>query len=69
MPKPLERWGKAAKATKCSCLAPSKQATVPYIGEFELNRYRDNYFTDIENAGFSPSNTVPGIGASPDKVL
>jgi catalase len=35
----------------------------------ELNRNPDNYFAQIEQAAFSPSNTVPGIGFSPDKML
>jgi catalase len=35
----------------------------------ELNRNPDNYFAEIENAAFSPSNIVPGIGFSPDKML
>ena len=35
----------------------------------ELNRNPANYFTDIEQAAFSPSNMLPGIGASPDKML
>ncbi|MGQ4004899.1 catalase [Francisellaceae bacterium CB300] len=39
------------------------------IGELELNRNPDNYFAEIEQAAFSPSNIVPGIGFSPDKVL
>ena len=39
------------------------------VGEFELNRNADNYFTEIENAAYSPSNVVPGIGFSPDKML
>jgi len=39
------------------------------VGHFELNRNPDNYFTEIENAAFSPSNTVPGISWSPDKML
>ncbi|MGH1465361.1 MAG: catalase [Cognatishimia sp.] len=39
------------------------------IGEFELNRNPENYFAEIEQAAFSPSNVVPGIGFSPDKVL
>ncbi|WP_366656197.1 catalase [Fodinicurvata sp. EGI_FJ10296] len=39
------------------------------VGEMELNRNADNYFTQIENAAFSPSNVVPGIGYSPDKML
>ncbi|MFO8053950.1 MAG: catalase [Bacteroidales bacterium] len=38
-------------------------------GEFELNKNPDNYFQMIENAAFSPSNVVPGIGFSPDKML
>lgn len=39
------------------------------VGIFELNRNADNYFAEIEQAAFSPSNVVPGIGFSPDKVL
>jgi catalase len=39
------------------------------VGEMELNRNPDNYFAEIEQAAFSPSNVVPGIGFSPDKVL
>ena len=39
------------------------------VGVMELNRNPDNYFAEIEQAAFSPSNVVPGIGFSPDKVL
>ncbi len=39
------------------------------VGIFELNRNADNYFAEIEQAAFSPSNIVPGIGFSPDKML
>jgi catalase len=39
------------------------------IGTIELNRNADNYFAEIEQAAFSPSNIVPGIGFSPDKML
>ncbi|WP_010522908.1 catalase [Aquimarina agarivorans] len=39
------------------------------VGEIELNKNPDNYFQYIENAAYSPSNVVPGIGFSPDKVL
>ncbi|MBB3237823.1 catalase KatA [Phyllobacterium endophyticum] len=39
------------------------------IGVMELNRNADNYFAEIEQAAFSPSNVVPGIGHSPDKML
>ena len=39
------------------------------VGILELNRNAENYFAQIEQAAFSPSNVVPGIGFSPDKVL
>ncbi len=39
------------------------------VGDVELNRNADNYFAEIEQAAFSPSNVVPGIGFSPDKML
>ena len=39
------------------------------VGIMELNKNPENYFSDIENAAFSPSNIIPGIGFSPDKVL
>jgi len=39
------------------------------VGEMELNRNAENYFAEIEQAAFSPSNVVPGIGFSPDKML
>jgi catalase len=39
------------------------------VGVMELNRNADNYFAEIEQAAFSPSNVVPGIGFSPDKML
>lgn len=39
------------------------------IGTFELNRNLENYFQELELAAFSPSNVVPGISWSPDKML
>ncbi len=39
------------------------------VGVLELNENPENYFAEIEQAAFSPSNVVPGIGFSPDKVL
>lgn len=39
------------------------------VGYFELNRNAENYFAEIEQAAFEPSNIVPGIGFSPDKML
>ncbi len=39
------------------------------VGQLELNRNVENYFAETEQACFAPSNLVPGIGASPDKML
>jgi len=39
------------------------------VGVVELNHNPDNYFAEIEQAAFSPSNVVPGLGFSPDKML
>ncbi|MFC6079550.1 catalase [Sphaerisporangium aureirubrum] len=39
------------------------------IGRFTLNRNPENYFAEVEQAAFEPANLVPGIGASPDKML
>jgi catalase len=39
------------------------------VGVMELNRNPENYFAEVEQAAFEPSNVVPGIGFSPDKVL
>ena len=39
------------------------------VGYFELNKNPENYFADVEQAAFNPTNIVPGIGFSPDKML
>ena len=39
------------------------------VGIAELNRNPNHYFAEIEQSAFSPSNIVPGIGFSPDKML
>ncbi len=39
------------------------------VGEFELNRNPANWYQDVEQSAFAPSNLVPGIGVSPDKML
>jgi len=39
------------------------------VGQLELNRNVANYFAETEQAAFAPSNLVPGIGTSPDKML
>jgi len=39
------------------------------LGRMVLDKNPTNYFTDIEQAAFSPANLVPGIAPSPDKML
>ncbi|MFF2496411.1 catalase [Agromyces sp. NPDC058064] len=39
------------------------------VGVLTLDRNPQNFFAEIEQAAFSPANTVPGIGISPDKML
>lgn len=39
------------------------------IGRMVLNRNPQNYFAEVEQSAFSPANFVPGIAASPDKML
>lgn len=39
------------------------------VGIYTLNRNPENFFAQIEQAAFSPGNTVPGTGLSPDKML
>jgi catalase len=39
------------------------------VGELELNRSPLNYFAEVEQAAFGPSNMVPGVGLSPDRML
>ncbi len=39
------------------------------VGKWTLNRNPANFFSEIELAAFEPSNVVPGIGFSPDKML
>ncbi|WP_418180899.1 catalase [Aliarcobacter lanthieri] len=39
------------------------------VGTMTLNENPQNYFQQVEQASFSPSNIVPGISYSPDKML
>jgi len=39
------------------------------VGKLVLDRNPENYFSEVEQAAFNPSNLVPGIAASPDKML
>ena len=48
---------------------PHKEFPLIEAGVMELNEVPGNYFAEVEQAAFAPSNTVPGIGLSPDKML
>lgn len=39
------------------------------VGRMTLNRNPTNYFAEVEQLAFAPANFVPGIEASPDKLL
>ena len=39
------------------------------VGRLVLTHNPENYFAEVEQAAFDPSNMVPGIGPSPDKML
>ncbi|MEX2969099.1 catalase [Streptomyces sp. C184] len=39
------------------------------VGRMTLDRNPEDFFIHIEQAAFEPSNLVPGIGPSPDKML
>jgi catalase len=39
------------------------------VGRLVLDRNPENFFAEVEQAGFNPSNLVPGTGLSPDKML
>lgn len=39
------------------------------VGKFTLDRNPANYFAEVEQLAFSPSSMVPGVEASPDKML
>jgi catalase len=39
------------------------------VGKMTLDRNPANFFAEVEQAGFNPSNLVPGTGLSPDRML
>ncbi|MBS0432046.1 MAG: catalase [Proteobacteria bacterium] len=48
---------------------PHRDYPLIEVGTMTLDRNPENFFAEIEQAAFSPGNTVPGIGLSPDKML
>jgi catalase len=50
-------------------LWPEELIPIRYIGELELNRVVDEYFTQTEQVAFCTSHLVPGIDFSDDPLL
>ncbi|XP_077373632.1 catalase [Festucalex cinctus] len=48
---------------------PHKDYPLIPVGKMVLNRNPVNYFAEVEQMAFDPSNMPPGIEASPDKML
>ena len=48
---------------------PKAEYPLIEVGVMELNRWPDNYFAEVEQSAFGPSNVVPGISFSPDRML
>ncbi|XP_067902043.1 catalase [Heterodontus francisci] len=48
---------------------PHKEFPLIPVGQLVLNKNPVNYFTDVEQIAFDPSNMPPGIEPSPDKML
>jgi catalase len=48
---------------------PHKDYPLIPVGKLTLNKNPDNFHSDVEQAAFSPSTMVPGIGPSADLML
>jgi catalase len=48
---------------------PHEDYPLIVLGRLTLDRNPENFFAEIEQSAFEPSNLVPGIGPSPDKML
>lgn len=48
---------------------PHKEFPLIPVGQLVLNKNPVNYFADVEQIAFDPSNMPPGIEPSPDKML
>ena len=48
---------------------PQKEFPLIPVGKMVLDRNPNNYFAEVEQIAFAPSNLVPGIEPSPDKML
>ena len=48
---------------------PHSEYPLIQVGKMVLDRNPSNYFAEIEQSAFNPASMVPGIEASPDKML
>jgi catalase len=48
---------------------PQSEYPLIPVGRLVLNRNPTNYFAEVEQIAFAPSHLIPGIEASPDKML
>jgi catalase len=48
---------------------PHKDYPLIEVGTVELNKNPENYFAEVEQAAFAPSQILPGLGFSPDRML
>jgi catalase len=48
---------------------PEELIPIDYVGEYELNRNVDEYFSETEQVAFCTGHVVPGIGFSDDPLL
>ena len=48
---------------------PHDEFPLKPVGRLVLNKNPKNYFAEVEQLAFSPAHLVPGIEASPDKML
>nr|CAH7735340.1 unnamed protein product [Callosobruchus chinensis] len=48
---------------------PHSRFPLQPVGRLVLNRNPSNHFSDIEQLALNPSNMVPGVGYSPDRLL
>nr|WP_245633465.1 catalase [Comamonas terrae] len=50
-------------------LIPEEEVPVQIVGRMTLNRNPDNFFAEVEQAAFLPSNVIPGIDFTNDPLL
>ena len=54
---------------QCTQIWPHADYPLIPVGKMVLNRNPKNYFAEVEQIVFEPSNMPPGIEPSPDKML